>query len=85
MEMNKSITYSQLEAVLLELGFRKKVIPKEGVTYGHLPSKTLLLLPLHEPAERVPSHVILSVRHHLEWNGVIEPNVLEEMLQAAAA
>ncbi len=85
MPTNNSITYAQFEAVLAELGFRKKVIPNDCVAYDHKPSKTLLVAPLHKPQDIVPWNVIASARHHLDWNGVIEPDALEEMLQAAAA
>ena len=85
MRMNKHVTYAQFEAVLLELGFQKKVIPKDCVTYGHAPSKTLLVVPPHMPQDPVPSHVMVSARHHLDWNGVINPDALDEMLHAAAA
>ncbi len=51
--MNKSrrITFGHLEAVLKELGFRKKVVPGKGVAYKHEQMKPLLLLRLHKANE----------------------------------
>jgi len=84
MNKTKQITFSQLDQVLKELGFCKKVVPDTGVAYKHSPSGLVLAVRLHKPNEVVPDYVMVATRGQLDRHGVIETKDFEEMLKATA-
>jgi hypothetical protein len=83
--MNKHITFSQLEHVLLELGFRKKIVPQSCVTYEYPTKNSLLVVRLHEPDELVPDYVMVATRGQLDGQGVVAAADFDAMLHAIAA
>ena len=82
--MSNPITFVQLEEVLANLGFRKKVVPNEGVAYEYSPTRTTLVVSLHRANDAVPDYVLASIRHQLDAQGVIAATEFEGLLQAAA-
>ena len=84
--MNERITFSQLEQVLADLGFRKTVVPETGVAYAHKgPKKAVIVVRFHKPSDLVPDYALFGVKHDLEVFGIIEPSAFEEMLKTVAA
>jgi hypothetical protein len=86
-----AITYSQLEQILLSLGFRKTVIedknfmPQKRVAYSHDATKGLAVVGLRPTKNIVPDYTLYGVRHDLEVYGIIEGVAFEEMLVNAVA
>jgi len=85
MNMSDRVTYTQLDAVLSQLGFRKSAGPASHVVYRHDATETRLLFPKHRARDWVPSASIVGMRKLLVDRGVVAAEQLEEMLLAAAA
>ena len=83
--MTKHITFAQLEQLLEGLGFVKRVVPNECVTYEHAPTKSLLAVRLHKPNEAVPEHVLVATRIQLDGRGVVAEKDFDSLLQSVAA
>ena len=76
----KSITFAQLEKILKDLGFRKRVVPSKAVVYNYSPTRTDLIVRVHTPNELVPDYVLVSIRHQLDAQGVIAATEFETLL-----
>ena len=85
MNANSRVAFSQLDAVLAELGFRKSVIPGDCVAYRHARTTDLIAVRLHEPSDPVPDYVMAAVRRQLDLQGVVDADHFDRMLLAAAA
>jgi len=79
------ISYFQLDAVLKDLGFRKKVVLDSGVAYTHPSTGTPIAVPAHKSSETVPDYVMAGTRLQLDRHGVVEAKDFDQMLKAAVA
>ena len=82
--MSNRISFAQLERVLGELGYQKRVVPRKAVVYDHSTGPSLYVA-LHKANEQVPGHVLGYIRQQLDVFGIIERADFEGMLQAVAA
>ena len=83
--MNETISYAQLHAALVQLGFRKVVLPSANIQYRHEASGTSLVFPAHRPEDRVPAASIIGTRKVVVDRGVAKAELWNELLQAPAA
>ena len=85
MSKNNRTTFGQLDKVLRDLGFERKVVRGTGISYRHPTTDSLLLVKPHKPADVVPQYVMVATRLQLDRQGVVEATDFEEMLKNTAA
>ncbi len=83
--MKNRITYGQLERVLADLSFSKRVVRGKGVVYEHPSTDTVLIVSIHRATDRVPDFVLASIRLQLSAKRRVSAADFDEMLQAIAA
>src|SRR5438105_12576479 len=83
--MLEPIRFARYDSILLELGFKKKVVPGKYIVYWHQPSDTVMPVRLMKPDELVPDYQMAATRSQLDGRGIIEAADFEEMLKAITA
>jgi hypothetical protein len=83
--MTNRVTFAQLERILLDVGFTKKVLPGKGVVFHHAPSETPFPVRAYKPNEKVPDYLLAAARGQLDGRGILDAKDFDERLNAVAA
>lgn len=82
--MVRNIQFSELEQLLLKIGFTKVKTTGSQKVYEYLPSKTLVILPAYEQQAYVqPVHLVIN--KILRENGLIGSNMFDILLSKIAS
>jgi hypothetical protein len=79
-----SITYKQLEKVLLQLGFSRQRVEPRWLRYEHTDSDTVIVLPEKRPDEIVRVTDVVSACRHLVEKGLVSATEIEALLSRKA-
>ena len=72
MKNRNTVTWRQIETLLLHLGFTSFERPNRGVVYEHAESGTVLLLPPVDKVKTPRAADIHSIGQHLIGHGLLE-------------
>jgi hypothetical protein len=78
--VNNQVTYGQLDALLLQLGFVRQRVKSKWRRYEHAASDTVIILADKDPAEPARPSEVASARIHLVAKGLIGEAELEQQL-----
>ena len=78
------VPFEQLRQVLIDLDFTATRKDK-GWRFEHLGSDTVFLLRPYRPDERVSGADLSTVRTHLEWRGLLNPEAFADLLKKTPA
>jgi predicted RNA binding protein YcfA (HicA-like mRNA interferase family) len=81
----KQVNYSDIVALLDELGFQDESVEGSHQAFHHLPSDTLILLGPSAPNDRVRKEDLVSVRRHLDFKGLMEAAAFDRRFPQAVA
>jgi hypothetical protein len=76
----ESVTFEQLDRVLGQLGFSRRVAPPKRIWYEHASSGTVIVLPDQKLGEPVRSPDWNAARVHLIEKGLVNEDRLDQML-----
>jgi hypothetical protein len=79
------VTFDELRALLLDLGFTESRPQNDRCQFAHPVTGTVLLFHPHRVDETVGERDMLVVRRQLVDNGLIEASAFEHFLQQATA
>jgi hypothetical protein len=82
---NGPVTFDELRALLLHLGFAESQPQKDRCQFAHPVTGTVLLFRPHRAGEAVSERDMLVVRRQLVDNGLIEAPAFEHFLRQATA
>ena len=79
MATSNSITYKQLDEVLVHLGFDRQRVQSKWLRYEHPASQTVIVLAAKKPNELVRVTEAISARRHLVEKGIIGEEEIEAL------
>ncbi len=79
--MPKMITFAELEALLLEVGFEESPTTGNHKLFEHLISDTIVVLPMWQATDRVDRAHLVATRKTLDGRGVIDAAAFDEFLE----
>jgi predicted RNA binding protein YcfA (HicA-like mRNA interferase family) len=83
--MNSTITYRELEQVLLGLGFKRLRAPGSHVYFEHAPSGAAVIVKDYNPSEAVPLYKLSAAEAALENFGILERSEFRRRLEQSAS
>jgi predicted RNA binding protein YcfA (HicA-like mRNA interferase family) len=79
------LTYGELTAILVGLGFVRRIIPGSHVLFAHRPTETIVMLPIARATARVRPANIVSTRFILDAKGIAPHQQWEELVRSHRA
>jgi hypothetical protein len=81
----KDLPFARLRQLLLDLGFRERVVDGKYFGFTHAESGCFFALPLYRPQERVSNTDVAGVRSQLDWRGLLSEEAFDAALRKASA
>jgi hypothetical protein len=85
MKKHKTISFTRLRQMLLDLGFAETVVPGSHSLFEHDPSDTWLVYRPYRPNEMVSPTDLANTRFFLDQRGLVERDEFEELVRKAPA
>lgn len=76
-----NLSYSQLSAILCELGFERRVIRGSHVLFKHQLTDTIMMFPITRGNEKVRMANIVSTQFMLDAKGIADRQQWEKLVQ----
>ena len=78
--MHDTITFHQLEHVILQAGFKPQRVAGRHRVYGYPDGKTVVVLPYQSSKKPVPRMYIYAVRRILKENGLLSEEQFDRLI-----
>jgi hypothetical protein len=79
-----TLTFSQLQQILSDLGFEKAVIPREFIGFRHQESDTDIFMPIYRSNQIVAPHHLVMFRMQLDAKGILDADEFDRRVESAA-
>ncbi len=81
---SEPMKYSELSAILEELGFERRVVRGSHVLFTHQASETAIMLPIARATETVRTANVVSTRFMLDAKGLADQRKWRQLVERHA-